>query len=377
MSEVVYKSFPLNELFVPKNGNSKYTKVYCNNNKGNYPLYSANTEKEFSFINSFDYDGKYITWAKDGLAGYLMVNEGKFSITGHRGILIPKEERNDIDINYLKFILEPIFRKAIKGRVGDLGKNEYTTINPDMIKKLKIFIPFPVNAEGAFDIDKQRELASIYYEINEKRKKLLERIKEIERLSVLISMKKDLLFKDVPLNKIVEHCNGNAKYTKQWCKNNEGNFPVYSANNYEPISYVNHYDYDGEYLTYSKNGCAGYISIISGKFSVNGDRCVMPINSDYKDIIDILYLKYYLEPVFRTNKKGRLGDLGKNEFTKLNSNMIKKLNIQVPIPIKTDGTYDLEKQKEIANKYRLIDEIKQGLIEKIKSLVEIKIVPSE
>ena len=56
--------------------------------------------------------------------------------------------------------------------------------------------------------------------------------------------------------------------------------------------------------------------------------------------------------------------------------MIKKLNIQVPIPITSHGTYDFEKQKEIANKYRQIDEIKQGIIEKIKSLVEIKVVPS-
>ena len=54
-----------------------------------------------------------------------------------------------------------------------------------------------------------------------------------------------------------------------------------------------------------------------------------------------------------------------------------QLNIQVPIPIKPDGTFDLEKQKEIANKYRQIDEIKQGLIDKIKSLVEIKVVPCE
>ena len=48
--------------------------------------------------------------------------------------------------------------------------------------------------------------------------------------------------------------------------------------------------------------------------------------------------------------------------------MIKQFNIQVPTPIKSDGTFDLKKQKEIANKYRQIDEIKQGLIEEQTSL---------
>ena len=57
---------------------------------------------EFSFINSYDYDGKYVTWCIDGLAGYIKVIEGEFSITNHRGILIPKETKEQIlNINNL------------------------------------------------------------------------------------------------------------------------------------------------------------------------------------------------------------------------------------------------------------------------------------
>lgn len=73
-------------------------------------------------VDSFDYDGEYLTWAKDGLAGYMMLHSGKFSLTGHRGILIPTDNCQNIDLTYIKYVLEPIFRANKKGREGDLGK---------------------------------------------------------------------------------------------------------------------------------------------------------------------------------------------------------------------------------------------------------------
>ncbi len=44
------------------------------------------------------------------------------------------------------------------------------------------------------------------------------------------------------------------------------------------------------------------------------------------------------------------------------------------IPLASDGSYDLEKQQEIAAGYKQIDEIKQGLINKIIQLTSINIV---
>lgn len=45
----------------------KYTKEYWNKNQSGYSIYFGfgNTKEEFSFINSYDYDGKYITWCID------------------------------------------------------------------------------------------------------------------------------------------------------------------------------------------------------------------------------------------------------------------------------------------------------------------------
>lgn len=193
---------------------------------------------------------------------------------------------------------------------------------------------------------------------------------ELKKTKVIINIDNTIKYRFVPLNDMVIHCNGNSNYTREWCNSHGGNIPVYSANNRTPFAYSDTANYDGRYLTYSKNGCAGYITIIDGKFSINGDRCVMKINSEFEDI-DLLYLKYFLEPIFRNNIKGRMGINGKNEYTKINSNMIKKLNILVPIPITKDGSFDMYKQQELAMKLATIETLKENIFNQISILTSI------
>lgn len=185
ISEIKNKTeLKITDLFTPTNGDSELTKTYCINHKGNCPVYSGNTQGEYARIDSYKYDGEYLTWAKDGLAGLMMYHNEKFSITGHRGILIPTEKYKDIDLKYIKYVLEPIFRKNIKGRLGDLGKNEYTTLNSDMIKKMKDKIPIPIKSDGCFDLEKQNEIASKYEQIEMIKKNLTEKIEKLINVSV-------------------------------------------------------------------------------------------------------------------------------------------------------------------------------------------------
>lgn len=153
------------DLFEPKNGKSQYTRTWCKDNHGEYPIYSGNTDGAYDYINRYDYDGEYLTWTKDGLAGYMMLLNGKFSLTSHRGILIPKRKLKNIDLKYIYYVLEPIFRRRKKGRLADGEKNEYTTLNPDMIKKMQDTISIPVLDNGDYDFAKQNELASKYDQI--------------------------------------------------------------------------------------------------------------------------------------------------------------------------------------------------------------------
>lgn len=349
--------------------NHLYTKDYINGHKGNYPVYSATIGEPFGYIDSYDmHNQKVLAVVNYGCSGCTyIIQDYKFSIGRNIcGIVVKKMYKDSILLEYLQVVATPMFLKAVK---GEKQKN----LNQKLVKN--VIIPIPIKEDGTFDLEEQQRLAGIYSEIENQKQKLLNKKSEIQALLVQIDKEEGVNYKEVSLNKIIKHNNGSASYTKTWCQSHRGKYALFSANNFEPIDFIDSYDYDGKYLTYSKNGCAGYITIINGKFSVNGDRCVITINDEYKNMLDILYLKYYLEPLFRKNKKGRLGIYGKNEFTKLNSNMIKELDIQIPIPLDKDSNFDLEKQKEIADKYKQIDEIKQGLIDKIAYLTSINVIP--
>ena len=52
--------------------------------------------------------------------------------------MVPKENRTDLDFDYMKFILEPIFRELAKGRKGDKGEKEFTKLYPSMLDDVMV-----------------------------------------------------------------------------------------------------------------------------------------------------------------------------------------------------------------------------------------------
>ncbi|EPB8176400.1 restriction endonuclease subunit S [Clostridium perfringens] len=178
----------ITDLFIPFNGGMKYTKLYCNEHKGEYPIYSGSTKKEFAFIDSYDYKGKYITWCIDGLAGYIKVLDGKFSITNHRGILVAKDSNvaKSLDMEYLKYVIEPIFRKNIKGRMGHDGQNEYTSLKLNAVNKIQQKISIPIKENGKFDLEAQKEIARKYKKIDEVKREICDKIDILVNSNIIL-----------------------------------------------------------------------------------------------------------------------------------------------------------------------------------------------
>lgn len=174
-----FKFIPITQLFDIYRGSGTYTKQYVQKHQGQYSLFSGNTTEEFAFIDSFDYDTPALTWAIDGLAGYIMIHRGKFSCTNHRGVLLPKSQ--NLNLEYIKYVLEPIFREIKKGRQGEHGENEYTSLPPFMVKD--VTIPFPVDANGIVDIELQNRIVSNYLIIEQSKKEI------IGKLQTLITQK--------------------------------------------------------------------------------------------------------------------------------------------------------------------------------------------
>lgn len=176
---VMTADFNLTDLFDIYRGSGKYTKAYVQKHKGEYGLFSGNTFGRFADIDAFDYDMPCLTWAIDGLAGYIMIHDEPFSATNHRGVLVPKVD--NLNLQYVKYVLEPIFRELKKGRQGLNGENEYTSLPPFMIKSVKV--PIPVDNEGNIDLTAQEDVANKYLAIERCKKEIS------EKLEVLIGQK--------------------------------------------------------------------------------------------------------------------------------------------------------------------------------------------
>lgn len=88
----------------------------------------------------------------------------------------------DIDIDYIKFALQPLLREAKKGRIGDNGENEYTSLPPFMLKEVEVGIP--VDETGKISIELQREIASSYLAIEQYRHEVLGKLDALLNQSI-------------------------------------------------------------------------------------------------------------------------------------------------------------------------------------------------
>ena len=101
-----------------------------------------------------------------------MIHDEKFSATNHRGVLVPKVEK--IDLQYIRYILEPIFRELKMGRAGDHGENEYTSLPPFRVKDAKFLIP--IRDDGSFDLEAQQAIAQKYAFIDQMKDTIREKL---------------------------------------------------------------------------------------------------------------------------------------------------------------------------------------------------------
>ena len=360
-----FLEIPITQVFDIVRGDGKYTRSYVHEHTGEHPLYSGNTFGPFAQIDSYDYNVPALTWAIDGLAGYMMIHRSPFSATNHRGILLLKD--TNIDLEYAKYTLEPIFRELKKGRQGDNGENEYTSLPPFMIQSVKFAIP--VDHDGEPWLEKQKEIAAGYVTLEQTKETVVEQIANLSQVSIVPNCD-EYAIEYLPLSDLFDTIKGKSKYTKKYGNLHSGPYPVYSASSQGTLTHLDTYDYDGRYMTWSTNGFAGTILILDGKFSINGDRGILVPKNGRQDL-DFDYMKFTLEPIFRELAKGRKGDNGEDEFTKLYPSMLRE--VMVPIPVDGKGNISLSLQKEIAQKFTSAQSSQKEIIEKLDALISQKI----
>lgn len=365
MSDIEFAQIPLEKLFSSKRGNSNYTKKYCSNHLGQYEVYTGTTIGSFGKIDTYEYDKPLLTYTTDGeYAGtVLLIEDEKYNVGGHRAILMPLVE--NLHLKYFHYILEAIFKSQTKdGSVPSVTWN--------ILKKL--LIPVPVKTDGTYDVDEQIKIAEKYSILEEKKHTLIEYKEKLENSLIEADLTTGYTHKDYLISDLFETERGSAKFTKTYCNQNKGDYPVLSSNTKDNFFKINSYVYDGNYITWSTDGLAGYIFVTNGKFSATDHRGILvPKDGIDVDNLDMGYLKYVIEPIFRKNIKGRMGHNGQNEYTSLKLNAVKKIQQKIPIPVDSKGNFDLNAQKEIARKYKKLYEVKKGVCDKIDRLTSMQI----
>lgn len=133
------------------------SKQYLVENMGVYPVYSSQTSNngEIGKIDTFDFDGEYISWTTDGAnAGTVFYRIGKFSITNVCG-LISILDLSKLDYKFLFYWLSIEAKKYVYSGMG----------NPKLMSNQmeKILIPIPplsVQQEIVKILDKMTALTS-------------------------------------------------------------------------------------------------------------------------------------------------------------------------------------------------------------------------
>ena len=221
------------------------SKEYLANNLGDYPVYSSQTVNngEIGKINSFDFDGEFVSWTTDGAnAGTVFYRSGKFSITNVCGLI---KIQNNLELNY-KFLFYWLSIEAKNHVYSGMG-------NPKLMSHQmeKILIPIPplsVQTEIVKILDALTALTS------ELTSELTLRRKQYEYYREKLLSEEELGkvgFEWKTLDQISENLDSKRKPITSGLRTS-GKIPYYGASGI--VDYVKDYIFDGDFLLISEDG---------------------------------------------------------------------------------------------------------------------------
>ncbi len=354
--DLVFKNFRIDDLFDSKLGNPAYTRRYGEKNKGEFPVYGASNHAPLTSIKTYDFDGQYLTWARNGFAGFVKSHNGKFNINYDRGILIPKNSL--VDVEYIRIVLEPILRRIAVGRRDHAGKDEFTKLYLSTMQEQQVSVP--IGYDGLPSIDAQSEIiehAKALFDL----KGQLETI-EAEVADISVAVTTDATkFLAGQIKDFFDVIKGVAKYTNSYILANHGPYPVFSSQttNDGVMGRIATYDLDKECITWTTDGVhAGTVFLRNEKFSMTTHCGALVLKEEFIGQISYSYVLSILKDHL---KKVAVGEQNK----RVTVATIERLPISFPV---IGGRLDIEAQKSIAEERAKVDRIKRDVVAKIQTL---------
>ncbi|MFH2013951.1 MAG: N-6 DNA methylase [Patescibacteria group bacterium] len=325
---------------------------------GDIPIYSANVFKPVGFhtkSNIENFDNNFVTWGIDGDFEFNFIEKNKpFVTTDHCGTIRIITE--DILPEYLMLQLS-----KVKHKYGFDRELRSSLKNMD-----QIFVQIPFDENGNIDLETQKEVIGKYQIIKETKQKVEEYKKKIKNLNVKIknidgqreSVKIEDIF-DLPSIKGL---------TKTFIKKNPGNIPVYGGSQDEtPFGFVadnlKGLKYFENCLGWNREGSVGYVFWHKYKFTTNDHHRPLIVKKEHNRKLDLDYLRKTVEDVLMSQGFKWSKTASKEKVAKLS----------IKIPTNKNGDFDIESQKQIAEKYKKIEEIKSAINAELDKIAETEV----
>ena len=293
------------------------SKEYLTDHLGDYPVYSSQTVNngEIGKINSFDFDGEFVSWTTDGAnAGTVFYRSGKFSITNVCGLI---KIQNNLELNY-KFLFYWLSIEAKNHVYSGMG-------NPKLMSHQmeKILIPIPplsVQTEIVKILDALTALTS------ELTSELILRRKQYEYYREKLLSEEELEkvgFEWKPLGEVTNIKTGQA-VSKYSISQNPGIYPVINSGR-EPLGFINEWNTENDPIGITTRGAGvGSITWQEGKYFRGNLNYSVTVKSDYK--LNIRFL-YHILLHFQKEIHDLCSFTG---IPALNASELKKLEISIP-----------------------------------------------
>lgn len=277
---------------------------------GEYPLYSAAMDVKSHHQPGYVTGGPWIVQACVGsnLANCVHYIETPFAVTGNLWVLAIQDDfRESISLKYVYYWLllsKEIMKKVNVSVIPKVNKGEFMKLeipvpdrtiqdkivtmldeNADMVRELsmhtnrgmELLLRYPDGVKFQHVLDSLRT-----FQMNKEMEKRF--LQEMENVIQSLECRR---YEKVSLEEVCEYENGRPLSSQI------GEYPIMGGGT-QYNGYTDSFNRDGETITISKSGTAGYVAFHNGKFWAGDCFSVKPLEEE-EDRILLKYLYYYLK----------------------------------------------------------------------------------
>ncbi|MBI2437006.1 MAG: N-6 DNA methylase [Candidatus Magasanikbacteria bacterium] len=336
---------------------------------GSIPIYSANvfTPVGSHFESNIDnFENNFVIWGIDGDFEFNFIEKYKpFVTTDHCGTI--RILNDDVLPEYLMLQLT-----NAKHKYGfDRG------LRSSLKNMAQVFVSLPFDLEGNIDVQIQKEMLEKYQVVKETKQKVEEYKKKIGEFQVEIKNESQNS-KLMKINDIFDIVSGYA-FKKSLFTGNSSDVPIIRIQNISEkrpsfVYYPKLEKINDKFLVKKDD----YLLPLSGsffrltkwkedgKFYLNQRVAKFSMKHDFVDKLDENFIKTMINVI-----EDRIYSMGYSANNNLRIGDVE--NIEIQIPLDQEGEFDLLAQKEIADKYKKIENIKLSITKKLEEIFQTEI----